>query len=69
MENFDINNTSIAKSEFKLGITSSCTDVGSMVSDDKTHAAFVRNGSLYSYSVDDNKLTEVLPLMRKKLII
>lgn len=64
-EIFDINNTSIAKSEFKLGITS-CTDVGSMVSDDKTHAAFVRNGSLYSYSVDDNKLTEVFTFDEEK---
>lgn len=53
---FDVNNTSLAKNEFKLGITAD-TDLKVLANYDNTRIAFVRGGTLYVYTAGDNVLT------------
>lgn len=53
---FDVNNTSLAKSEFKLGITAQTTP-NALTNADHTRIAFVENDSLYVYTAADNLLT------------
>ncbi len=53
---FDIENTSLVKNEFKLGITPD-TDLKVLANYDSTRVAFVRRGTLYVYTVSDNLLT------------
>ncbi len=62
---FDVKNTSLAKSEFKLGITSKL-DSEVLVNKDNTRIAFVRNGSLYMYTAADNLLTTVFSFREKE---
>ncbi len=53
---FDVKNTSLAKSEFKLGITGD-TAPEMLANPDNTRVAFVRNRSLYVYTAENNLLT------------
>lgn len=61
---FDVNNTSLAKNEFKLGITSD-TDLKVLANYDNTRIAFVRMGTLYVYTVGDNVLTTAFTFAQK----
>lgn len=49
---------STKKSELKIGI-SNATDLNIVTSEDKKSFAFVRNGSLWYYSLEKNQLTQV----------
>ena len=53
---FDVKNTSLSKSEFKLGITAD-TSPEMLTNPDNTRVAFVRNRSLYVYTAENNLLT------------
>lgn len=53
-EIFDINNFSLAKREFKLGITEN-RDTAAMASPDKKYMAFVYNRELVVYDIENNK--------------
>ncbi|MBE5961107.1 MAG: hypothetical protein E7256_06915 [Lachnospiraceae bacterium] len=55
---FDVNMTSIAKSEFKVGITNS-PDLEMMSNTDGSMVAFVHNRELWCYSLAENKLVKV----------
>ncbi|MDE6875952.1 MAG: hypothetical protein K2P87_16090 [Lachnospiraceae bacterium] len=62
---FDVENTSLVKNEFKLGITPD-TDLKVLANYDNTRIAFVRRGTLYVYTVDDNVLTTAFTFEQKK---
>ncbi|MDE7326116.1 MAG: hypothetical protein K2N63_07565 [Lachnospiraceae bacterium] len=53
---FDVNNISLSKNEFKLGITAD-TDLKVLANYDNTRIAMVRRGTLYVYTTEDNLLT------------
>lgn len=53
-ELFDIEKTSVSKSDFKIGITNQ-TDLTAVVNEDSTRVAFVREGGLWYYSLAENK--------------
>lgn len=53
-ELFDIGKTSVSKGDFKLGITSE-KNPQLAVNEDSSKVAFVRQGSLWSYSLAENK--------------
>ena len=61
---FDVKNTSLAKSEFKLGITGD-TDRSMLANKDNTRIAFVCNNSLYVYTAADNTLTTAFTFRQK----
>lgn len=61
---FDVENTSLAKSEFKFGITAD-TDLEVLANQDNSRIAFVRGGSLYVYMVADNTLTTVFTFLQE----
>ncbi|MDE7297246.1 MAG: hypothetical protein K2N94_00270 [Lachnospiraceae bacterium] len=62
---FDVKNTSLSKSEFKLGITGD-TSPEMLANTDGTRVAFVRNGSLYVYSSENNLLTTVFSFRQQE---
>lgn len=53
---FDPSLVSLQKSEFKIGVTNA-SDMDMLSSESNKKAAFVRNGSLYYYDLEKNKLT------------
>lgn len=55
---FDVGLTSLAKSEFKIGITEN-KDIDLTTSDENGKVAFVRNGNLWYYDLAKNLLTQV----------
>lgn len=55
---FDVSNTSLAKSEFKLGITDE-TDIDFISNSDNSMVSFVHDHELYFYSHSENKLVQV----------
>lgn len=62
---FDVGLTSLAKSEFKIGVTNK-PDIDLVTNSDKTTIAFVRERVLWSYSVAENKMTEVFSFYQGK---
>ncbi|MDD5934561.1 MAG: hypothetical protein PUC65_03195 [Clostridiales bacterium] len=62
---FDVGLTSLSKSEFKIGITNN-PNIDLVTNSDKTTLAFVRERALWSYSVAENKLTEVFSFYQAK---
>ena len=62
---FDLKQTSLSKSEFKLGVTDP-SDVDMVISKDKNRAAFTYDGNLYSYDVLSNTLTTVFTFEEKE---
>lgn len=62
---FDVGLTSLAKSEFKIGITND-PNLDIVTNSDKTTVAFVRERALWSYSVAENKMTEVFSFYQPK---
>ncbi len=60
---FDAANASLSQSDLKLGITSA-EDVELYPNSDHTVVAFLRNGSLYSFSMVDNTITTVFSGMQ-----
>ncbi len=62
---FDVKNTSLAKNEFKLGITGE-TEPEMLANEENSSIAFVRNGSLYVYTAKDNVLTTAFTFREKK---
>lgn len=63
-ELFDVANTSLAKSEFKFGITAD-TELEVLANNDNSRIAFVRNGALYIYTVSDHTLTTAFTFRQK----
>lgn len=63
---FDVAATSLAKSEFKFGITAD-TRLEILSNPDNSRIAFVRNGSLYIYTVSDNTLTTAFTFRQKDM--
>lgn len=55
---FDLNLTSLTKSEFKLGITGD-TDINFITSGKDKKISFVRQGELWYYNLIENKMTRV----------
>lgn len=55
---FDINMVSVAKNEFKLGITN-VTDANYVSTEDESKLAFVRNGDLWYYNTAINQMYEI----------
>ena len=55
---FDVGLTSLGKSEFKIGITAN-PELDIVTNSDRSTIAFVRERALWSYSVAENKMTEV----------
>ncbi|SHO49410.1 hypothetical protein [Anaerocolumna xylanovorans] len=55
---FDVELTSLAKSEFKLGITSD-QDIDYVTDSKKVKIAFARMGELWYYNLTENKMTRV----------
>lgn len=55
---FDLELTSLAKSEFKLGITKN-TDIDFVTSGKNSKISFVRLGELWYYNLTENKMTRV----------
>jgi hypothetical protein len=64
-ELFDIEKTSVSKSDFKIGITSQ-TDFDITVSEDESRVAFVREGTLWYYSLAENKAVRVFSFLSDK---
>lgn len=62
---FDVNLTSLTKSEFKIGITNH-PEVDMVTNSDKTATAFVRERALWSYNIAEHKLTEVFSFYQGK---
>ncbi len=62
---FDVNNISLMKNEFKLGITAK-RDLRVLANYDNTRIAFVRGGTLYVYTTSDNLLTTAFTFAQKK---
>ncbi len=62
---FDVGLTSLSKSEFKIGITNH-PDIDLVTNSDKSTIAFVRERVLWSYSVAENKMTEVFSFYQGK---
>lgn len=61
---FDISLASIAKNELKLGITSD-QNVPYVAGEDGTKIAFVRNGELYFFDLENNEITKVFSFRQK----
>lgn len=62
---FDVNLTSLSKSEFKIGITND-PKIDVITNSDKTSIAFVRERALWSYHIPEHKLTEVFSFYQGK---
>ncbi len=62
---FDVGLTSLAKGELKIGVTNK-PDIDLVTNSDKTTIAFVRERVLWSYSVAENKMTEVFSFYQGK---
>lgn len=60
---FDPELTSLTQSEFKIGITNA-KDLDITSNEDNTKAAFVRNGSLWYYDLNSNKLNQVFSFVQ-----
>lgn len=60
---FDINNTSLTESEFKLGITGN-SNIDLVYNEDKSRVAFVTQGELWSYYLTENAVTRVFSFRR-----
>lgn len=60
---FDPKLTSLTQSEFKIGITST-KDLDITPSEDNEKFAFVRNGSLWYYDLETNKLNQVFSFVQ-----
>lgn len=64
-ELFDIEKTSVSKSDFKIGITNK-TAPETKVNNDGTKVAFVREGALWYYSLAENKAVCVFSFQSEK---
>lgn len=62
---FDINQVSLAKSEFKLGISSDY-EVPYIASDDQKKLAFVRNRELWFYNMEENEMIKVFSFAQEE---
>ena len=60
---FDPELTSLTRSEFKIGITNQ-KDLDITSNEDKNKVAFVRNGSLWYYDLEKNKLNQVFSFIQ-----
>lgn len=60
---FDINNTSLAESEFKIGITGN-SQIEMAYNEDKSRMAFVSGGELWAYYLTENTATRVFSFRR-----
>lgn len=61
---FDIERTSLAKSEFKLGITNEAVEM--VTSSENNKLAFVRNGELWYYNLAENHAVKVFSFWKNK---
>lgn len=62
---FDLNLTSLAKSEFKLGITGD-TEIDFVTAGENKKLAFVRQGELWYYNLPENKMTRVFSFRQEE---
>ena len=62
---FDTDMVSVAKNEFKLGITN-MTDANYVATEDESKLAFVRNGDLWYYNTALNEMYEVFSFRQEK---
>lgn len=65
-ELFDIEKTSVSKSDFKIGITNQ-KNMETVVNEDNTKVAFVREGALWYYSLAENKAVCVFSFLSEKM--
>lgn len=61
-ELYNPKNISLSKSQFKLGITRN-TNSSILVEDNKKYLSFIREGELWDYDVDENKLVRVFSFL------
>ena len=62
---FDIHHASVAKNELKLGISTD-DELPYVASADQKKIAFVRNGELWFYNLEDNEIIKVFSFVQKK---
>lgn len=63
---FDVNLASLSKSELKLGISSNI-ELPFIASADQKKLAFVRNGELWYYNLEDNEIIQVFSFQQEEV--